>query len=214
MTAFETFISSSVQVVVEKETTTKRKAIGLLGGSFNPVHNGHLVVAEAVLESLQLERVDFMPSFLPPHVDPKKTIDAKHRVAMLNLALTDNTRFALELCELMRRGKSYSIDTIKFLKAHNPQNDYYFIIGGDMVEYLPKWKDIDELVKLVHFVGVNRPNYERVSPYPIIYVDVPQLDISSSLIRQKVKAGQSVRYLLPEAVRQYILAEGLYQNDK
>lgn len=211
MQPVETVFNAEVDVLVQTETTAKKKLVGLLGGNFNPVHYGHLAVAQTVLDTLQLDRIDFMPSFLPPHVDPKKTISAEHRLNMLTLALADNPRFAIETCELRRQGKSYSIDTMKYLQAQHPDTDYYFIIGGDMVEYLPKWKDIDELIKIVRFVGVNRPHFAATSPYPILFVDVPQLDISSTLIRDKIKAGQSLRYLVPEPVRYYIEEKGLYR---
>ncbi|WP_071131402.1 nicotinate-nucleotide adenylyltransferase [Enterococcus timonensis] len=191
-----------------------RHQVGLLGGNFNPVHNGHLVVAQAVLETLGLERIDFLPSFLPPHVDVKKTIAATNRLEMLDLATRDNPNFTIEDVEIQRLGKSYTIDTMRQLNASHPDTDYYFIIGGDMVEYLPKWKDIDELMTIVRFVGVNRPHYERLSPYPIIYVDVPQLEISSSLIRKKIQLGQSIRYLLPDSVVHYIQKEELYKDDR
>ena len=99
---------------------------------------------------------------------------------------------------------------MKALIAQNPDTDYYFIIGGDMVEYLPKWYKIDELVEMVQFVGVKRPGYTIDTPYPIIWLDAPMMDLSSSLIRKKIAQGCSIRYLVPEAVRNYILEKGLY----
>ncbi|MGX7199905.1 nicotinate-nucleotide adenylyltransferase [Enterococcus nangangensis] len=210
----KTVAPPQIKLAPEVELFSRKEAIGLLGGNFNPVHLGHLAAAQSVLETLQLERVDFLPSFLPPHVDHKETINPKERLAMLKLAIGDNPQFGIEPCEILRGGKSFTIETIKELQARYPEREYYFIIGGDMVEYLPKWKDIEELVQLVHFVGVNRPHYQRTSPYPIIYVDVPQLDISSSLIRQKIALGQSPRYLLPESVLHYIVEKGLYQDGK
>lgn len=213
MTHISTFYQTGLQLKPEVGLVEKRKQVGLLGGNFNPVHQGHLVIAQTVLDLLGLDEIQFLPSYLPPHVDSKKTIDPIHRVEMLKRAIKDNEKFSLETIELERKGKSYTIDTMKELIKRHPDTDYSFIIGGDMVEYLPSWKDIDKLIPLVRFVGVKRPQYDLVSAYPIIYVDVPQLDISSSLIRQKIKYQQSPRYLLPESVLKYIKEKGLYEND-
>ncbi|KAA9220145.1 MULTISPECIES: nicotinate-nucleotide adenylyltransferase [Aerococcus] len=203
----------SCQVLEEaQESSSPKKRIGLLGGTFNPIHQGHLMVAEQVYEKLCLDRVDFMPSNLPPHVEHKETIAADKRLAMLNLAIQANDHFAIEKIELDRPGKSYTYDTMDILTTLHPDNEYYFIIGGDMVENLPKWYRVEELMQLCHFVGVQRPGYDMPSDYNIIYVDSPQIDISSSYIRQSVNKGSSIRYLLPEAVRDYIDKEGLYRD--
>ncbi|MGY3765315.1 nicotinate-nucleotide adenylyltransferase [Vagococcus vulneris] len=191
----------------------KKKSVGLLGGGFNPVHHGHLVIADQVSEQLHLDEFYLMPSFHSPHIDEKKVIDASHRVAMLDLAIEDNPTLKLELCEIDRQGKSYTYDTIKQLTEENPEVSYYFIIGGDMVDYLPKWYRIDELVSMVQFVGVNRSGYNIESNYPIIWVDVPLLDISSSMIRKKINQNGSIRYFTPDKVLDYIEKEGLYRND-
>ncbi|MFZ8764394.1 nicotinate-nucleotide adenylyltransferase [Enterococcus diestrammenae] len=190
-----------------------RRQVGLLGGNFNPVHMTHLLIADQVGRALGLESVLLMPEFLPPHVDQKKTIAAKDRLAMLERAVADNPLLGIETCELQRQGKSYSYDTIKELKEKNPDVDYYFIIGGDMVAYLPKWYKIDELMQLVQFVGVRRPGYPVTSTYPLIWVDVPSMDLSSTMIRKKVAQGCSVRYYVPEAVREYIMEKGLYLDE-
>lgn len=131
---------------------------------------------------------------------------------MLELAIEDNPFLTIETIELERGGKSYTYDTMKALTQKNPDTDYYFIIGGDMVEYLPKWYKIDELAQMVNFVGIKRPGYEMDTPYPVIWVDVPMLEISSTKIREKISQGCSVRYLVPDKVIEYIEKEGLYQN--
>ena len=131
---------------------------------------------------------------------------------MLHLCVDDNPKFGIEDYEVKRGGVSYSIDTMKALTQQHPENQYYFIIGGDMVEYLPKWREIDELVKLVQFVGVGRPGFHKRSQYPILWVDVPETEISSTLIRQKIKNGCSIKYLVPDAVEQYINEENLYRD--
>lgn len=201
---------TEVESLIQVQTTQSRKQVGILGGNFNPVHNQHLLIADQVGTALNLEKVYLMPEYLPPHVDEKDTIEAEHRLNMLKLATADNPLFDIEQAELQRKGKSYTYDTMKALIAQNPDTDYYFIIGGDMVEYLPKWYKIDELVEMVQFVGVKRPGYTIDTPYPIIWLDAPMMDLSSSLIRKKIAQGCSIRYLVPEAVRNYILEKGLY----
>lgn len=201
---------TEVEPLIQVQTTQSRKQVGILGGNFNPVHNQHLLIADQVGTALNLEKVYLMPEYLPPHVDEKDTIEAEHRLNMLKLAIADNPLFDIEQAELQRKGKSYTYDTMKALIAQNPDTDYYFIIGGDMVEYLPKWYKIDELVEMVQFVGVKRPGYTIDTPYPIIWLDTPMMDLSSSLIRKKIAQGCSIRYLVPEAVRNYILEKGLY----
>lgn len=195
------------------EKPIKRKRVGILGGGFNPVHVGHLIISDQVSAQLGLDEFYLMPSYQSPHVDKKTTINSSHRVEMLKLATEDNPKLSLELSEVVRKGKSYTYDTIKTLKKMNPETDYYFVIGGDMVEYLPKWYKIDELMEMVQFVGVNRPGSKQESPYPLIWVDVPLMAISSSMIRKKIKMNCSVKYFLPDNVLEYIHKKGLYLND-
>lgn len=190
-----------------------RRQVGLFGGTFNPVHTGHLVMADQVGRQLGLDRVDFMPDANPPHVDKKTAIDAKYRVEMLAAAIKSNPLFDLELCEIRRGGVSYTYDTMVALTKEHPGTDYYFIIGADMVNYLPKWHRIDELMKLVRFVGVKRPGYVPESQYPILWVDAPLLDITSTAIRDRVRHGESIRYLVPDAVAAYIEKEHLYLDE-
>lgn len=207
---------SSIQTLIVEEampSMTKRKQVGILGGNFNPVHLTHLIVADQVGRILGLDRVDLMPSFIPPHVDTKETIDATHRLKMLELAVEGNEMLDVESIEITREGTSYTYETMLELTKENPDTDYYFIIGGDMVDYLPKWHRIDELTSLVQFVGVQRPGYSEETPYPVIWVDVPLMALSSTLIRSKVSQGCSVRYLVPDKVAEYMDEMGLYQND-
>ena len=117
----------------------KRKQIGILGGNFNPVHNAHLVVADQVRQQLGLDQVLLMPEYEPPHVDKKETIDEKHRLKMLELAIEGIEGLGIETIELERKGISYTYDTMKLLTEQHSDTDYYFIIGADMVDYLPKW---------------------------------------------------------------------------
>ncbi|HEK9991739.1 TPA: nicotinate-nucleotide adenylyltransferase [Streptococcus equi subsp. zooepidemicus] len=199
-----------VELEMEKKDSN-RKQVGILGGNFNPVHNAHLVVADQVRQQLGLDQVLLMPEFNPPHVDHKETIDEKHRLRMLELAIQETEGLAIEEIELTRQGVSYTYDTMKLLIEQNPDVDYYFIIGADMVDYLPKWHRIDELIHMVQFVGVQRPKYKAGTSYPVIWVDVPLLDISSSMIRDFIQSDRQPNHLLPKAVLDYIHKEGLYQ---
>ena len=189
----------------------KRKQVGILGGNFNPVHNAHLVVADQVRQQLGLDKVLLMPECKPPHVDAKGTIAEHHRLKMLELAIEGIEGLEIETIELERKGISYTYDTMLLLNERDPDTDYYFIIGADMVDYLPKWHRIDELVEIVQFVGVQRPRYKAGTSYPVIWVDVPLMDISSSMVRDFVAKGRTPNFMLPKPVLDYIKKEGLYQ---
>ncbi|WP_295728427.1 nicotinate-nucleotide adenylyltransferase [uncultured Limosilactobacillus sp.] len=198
------------KVEYQRVNVKRRKRIGLYGGTFNPVHNAHLLVADQVGRTLGLDKVLLMPDMIPPHVDKKSAIAAKLRVEMLQLAIHGNPFLGLELTEIERGGVSYTFDTIRELKQHHPDVDYYFIIGGDMVDYLPKWYRIQDLLKIVNFVGVHRPGARNHSEFPVIWVDVPEVDFSSSDIRQRIHDGRSIKYMVPEKVEQYIKEHQLY----
>ena len=200
------------KVELEQEIKNKkRKQVGILGGNFNPVHNAHLVVADQVRQQLGLDKVLLMPEYLPPHVDAKGTIAEHHRLKMLELAIEGIEGLEIETIELERKGISYTYDTMLLLNERDPDTDYYFIIGADMVDYLPKWHRIDELVEIVQFVGVQRPRYKAGTSYPVIWVDVPLMDISSSMVRDFVAKGRTPNFMLPKPVLDYIKKEGLYQ---
>ncbi|MDR2832354.1 MAG: nicotinate-nucleotide adenylyltransferase [Streptococcaceae bacterium] len=201
---------TKTQVQMEIKTQ-KRRQVGILGGNFNPVHQAHLAIADLVKQHLSLDLVYLMPEFLPPHIDTKTTIEPIHRLNMLERAVIGNPNLGIETIELSRGGKSYTYETILELKELNPDTDYYFIIGSDMVEYLPKWYKIDELTHLVQFVGVKRGEKEIQTPYPVIWVDVPKMDISSTMIRQMFKENILPNYLLPQKVIEYIQEQKLYK---
>lgn len=203
---------TNTEVVEQLAASVSNKQIGILGGTFNPPHLGHLIIADQVMTQLGLDRVLFMPDATPPHVDRKLAIDANDRVNMVADSIASNENFGLELTEVQRGGLSYTYDTMLELTQKHPENKYYFIIGGDMVNYLPKWQHIDELVKLVQFVGVRRENYPVDSPYPVLWVDVPLIDISSTMIRSRVKHGQSIKYFVTDQVAKYIKERQLYRD--
>ncbi|QGF40658.1 nicotinate-nucleotide adenylyltransferase [Limosilactobacillus gastricus] len=207
-------VKSAVRMIPKVEvqllTSFRHRRIGLYGGTFNPVHNAHLLVADQVGKTLGLDRVDFLPDLIPPHVDQKSAVAAEYRVDMLKLAIDDNPYLGIEMAEINRGGISYSYDTIKELKERHPENDYYFIIGGDMVDYLPTWYRIDDLMKMVNFVGVRRQGAENNTNYPVIWVDVPTVDFSSSAIRDRIRNRQSIKYMVPAGVENYIKEHQLY----
>lgn len=207
----KTITDVQVEVVEQPIFSKNGKRIGILGGTFNPPHLAHLLIADQVGTQLGLDKVLFIPDYIPPHVDKKQAIAAKHRVEMVRLAIAGNPLFDLDLIEINRQGPSYSYDTVKELKRLHPENDYFFIIGGDMVNYLPTWHRIDDLARMVQFVGVDRPKYAKRSQYPIIWVDTPKLDISSTGIRKNVKNGCSIRYQVPTSVENYIKEHHLYE---
>lgn len=187
------------------------RKIGILGGTFDPPHIGHLIIAEEVRIALELEEVWFIPTYTPPHKDDTKT-KASDRIEMTKLATQDNPHFKVNTIEIERLGKSYTVDTIRELREMYPDCEFYFIIGADMVEYLPHWNEINALVKLVQFVGVKRSGYELVTPYDILTVDIPSIDISSSMLRLWLRKNRSAKYIVPEAVLSYIGGAKLYGN--
>lgn len=208
-----TVLKPEIAVKIAAKEQKKKRRVGIMGGTFNPIHNGHLIMAEQVVSQLGLDQILFIPNNIPPHVDVKTAIDGKTRAKLIELAIDDNPRFSLDYIEINKGGVSYSIDTIKQLHEQHPNVDFYFIIGGDEVAYLPKWNRIDELINLVTFVAVERAGYEKTSEYPVIWVDAPLIEISSTVLRQRIKARQSIRYLVPQAVAEYIEKNGLYQDD-
>lgn len=187
------------------------KRIGILGGTFDPPHLGHLIIADIVKDTLKLDEVWFIPNDIPPHKVETKTSN-DDRINMVNEAIKDNDSFTMNTIEIERKGTSYTIDTVKTLKERYPHKLFYFIIGADMVEYLPHWYEIDELMQLITFVGVKRRGYQLQTKYPIKTVDMPTIEISSSDIRERIKQGKTVKYFLPKNVLSYIRERSLYED--
>ncbi len=191
----------------------RQKRIGIFGGTFDPIHFGHLLAAEQAREQAELDEVWFMPARIPPHKAGQGISAASDRLRMVELAIADHPAFRATDVELGREGPSYTVDTMRELVRRHPDCAFFFILGGDMVEMLPKWHRFDELKRLVRFIGLARP---KASPNPgelaeyVTFVKMPQWELSSSLIREKVRAGKSLRYLLPPAVERYIKERGLY----
>lgn len=187
--------------------------IGIFGGTFDPPHFGHLLVANEVREQCALEQIWFMPNRVPPHKNVQTVSHEKHRVKMLELAVSGNPAFYVSTLEIERSGPSYTYATLKHLTASYEHHRFYFIIGADMIHDLPNWKNIDEIVKLTTFIGVNRPNFTLQSPYErhIRYVDMPSFAVSSSFLRKRFRLRKTTRYFLPDPVREYIEVNRLYE---
>jgi len=201
--------------------------VGLFGGTFNPVHIGHLIVARAVFEHLKLERMVLIPSANPPHKGSEGVADAENRLAMLRLAVTDEPGFDISNCEIERPGPSYTIDTvITFRRELGDKAELHWLIGADSLSELASWYRVDELVGMCQIVTAARPGWEspdlsalteRVGEREVGrlrdgILPTPRIDISASEIRRRVRGGQSVRWLVPMAVAQYIDRGGLYRG--
>jgi nicotinate-nucleotide adenylyltransferase len=194
--------------------------IGILGGTFNPIHIGHLILAEEVREKLKLDKVVFVPTYLPPHKDNSDIAPAKARMAMVKLAIRGNRYFLASDMEIRRDGRSYTIDTLKEFKKIYPQDELYFIIGSDLLKYLDDWKDWDEIAKMVKFIVATRPGYplEEISTYiasretGASTVAIRAVDVSGFEIRKAIKENRSFRYLVPEVVYKYIGKKNLYRK--
>lgn len=185
--------------------------VGLLGGSFNPIHHGHLVTATRAAEAVKLDRVLFIPAALSPLKSGHGLAPAKHRWAMLRLALRGNPAFAACDLELRRGGVSYTVDTLRALKERL-DGTFYWILGTDAARLLPRWKSIEEVRRLTRFIIVSRPGDSVPSKMPKDHiVKAPLLEISSSEIRERVRQGRSVRYLVPDSVERYLRGKGLYR---
>lgn len=188
------------------------RRIGIFGGTFNCIHFGHLVLAEQAFEKLKLDKVFFIPSFLPPHKKSPHLVSAYHRYAMVRLAIKGNKRFEVSDIEIQRKGRSYLVDTLRQLRVMYPRATLFFISGSDVSNQMAKWKSIKENLGIAKFVLAKRPGY-RLKKYNknIIVISITELDISSSMIRRKIHTGQSVRYLMPERVHRYIKKKRLYR---
>jgi nicotinate-nucleotide adenylyltransferase len=186
--------------------------IGLLGGTFNPVHIGHLILAEEVREKMDFGRIIFVPTFLPPHKENSNIAQAQERLKMLKLAIKGNRYFSASDSEIKRNGRSYTIDTIREFKGAYPKDELYFIIGSDLLKYLDEWKDLSEIIKMVKVIVATRPGFplEDIPSY-IQTIAIRAVDVSAFEIRECVRLNKSFRYLVPESVFNYINKKRLYQ---
>ncbi|WP_160309714.1 nicotinate-nucleotide adenylyltransferase [Rubrobacter aplysinae] len=195
--------------------------VGIFGGTFDPIHQGHLIIAEQVMESLGLSRVLFVPGGIPPHKEASSIMAATgDRVALVEAAIAGNESFVLDLTEVEAGRKMYSHETVRLLKDSYEAEEWYFISGADEVANLPFWKEPDRLLKEVYMVAATRPGHEfseleslageLENYHRILHVECSRVDISATGIRERLAGGRTIRYLVPERVNEEILQRGLY----
>lgn len=207
------------------DRTTRR--LGVLGGTFDPIHYGHLVIAEEVRTALALDGVIFIPAGDPPHKQGEHIAAARHRLSMLELALASNPAFSISLVDMDRPGPSYTVETLKLLREQwREPAEIFFIIGWDSLEEFPAWYDAAGiLAQLARLVAVHRPGYEEEPAFRelmerrlpgikerLLAVSAPQLAISATDLRWRVSQGRPIKYQTPETVERYIYEHGLYQK--
>jgi len=203
------------------------RSVGLLGGTFDPIHYGHLVIAEEVRTALNLAEMVFVPAGAPPHKPGRIVTEAQHRLTMLELAIASNPYFSISLVDLERPGPSYTVETLRLLRQQwGTRTAIYFVIGGDSLEDLLTWYEPAGILKQLRaLVAVQRPGYEEAADYRdmlearlpgikqrLIIVQAPQLDISATDLRRRVAEGRPIKYQTPEAVEHYIKEYGLYRH--
>lgn len=193
---------------------SRPRRIGVMGGTFDPIHHGHLVAASEVAESFKLDEVIFVPTGEP--WQKSKVTDGEHRYLMTVIATASNPRFRVSRVDLDRSGPTYTVDTLADLRKQYPTSELFFISGADAIEQIFVWKDVEKLWDLAHFIGVTRPGHElslRGMPEEhVSLLEIPALAISSTDCRERVQAGKPVWYLVPDGVVQYIAKHDLYQH--
>lgn len=199
--------------------------LGLFGGSFDPVHYGHLLLAECCREQVRLDEVWFLPAAVPPHKQNVELSPAKQRIEMLELAIGGHEPFSVCKLEVERGGVSYTVDTLTALHDEEPNREIFFLLGADMLYDLPNWREPARICELALPLVVRRPgspapdfaclapfmSADRLEQCRRSQVTMPQVDLSSSEIRRRVAAGESIRFQTPRAVEKYIESHGLYQ---
>jgi nicotinate-nucleotide adenylyltransferase len=216
-----------VETLKYHKVSANMRRIGVLGGTFDPVHYGHLVIAEEVYAALQLTEMVFVPAGQPPHKTNVEITAAEHRLKMLALAIASNPHFTISRVDLDRPGPSYTVDMLQLLrKLWGEHTAIYFIIGGDSLEDLLSWHNPSGILEqLTHLVAVRRPGHSESETYydwletrlpgimqRLLVVDAPQFDISATDLRQRVSEGRPIKYQTPESVESYIVQYGLYKT--
>ncbi len=213
----------------------KSRKVGLFGGTFNPIHLGHLRGAEEIREAFHLEEVTFVPSSLPPHKMTDQVIEASYRLKMVRLAVSGNPCFSVSDVEISRSGKSYSIDTIRYFQERR-RDAFFFILGSDAFGEIETWKEFQNLFSLCHFIVMTRPGSQKetfslpralapnfryasekkawvhISGHMLYFKEISFLDISSTKVRELIEKGKSARYLIPPKVEAYIRRHDLYRR--
>jgi nicotinate-nucleotide adenylyltransferase len=196
---------------------SRARRIGIMGGTFDPIHHGHLVAASEVADRFELDQVVFVPTGHPWQKAGVVVSPAEDRYLMTVIATASNPRFMVSRVDIDRDGPTYTVDTLRDLRAeYGPAAELFFITGADALERILSWKDADEVFKLAHFVGVTRPGFELSAAHlpddAVSLVQVPAMAISSTACRSRVAAGNPVWYLVPDGVVQYIAKRNLYRS--
>ncbi|QQC44578.1 nicotinate-nucleotide adenylyltransferase [Schaalia meyeri] len=194
----------------------RRRVIGIMGGTFDPIHHGHLVAASEVMDVYGLDQVVFVPTAMQPFKAGRRVTSAEHRYLMTVIATASNPRFAVSRVDIDRGGTTFTIDTLADLSREYPDSDFYFITGADALAQIAQWKDSDTLFEQAHFIGVTRPGHNLSDPglphESVSLLEVPAMAISSTDCRSRVEEGKPVWYLVPDGVVQYINKYGLYRS--
>lgn len=200
------------------------KKVGIMGGTFNPIHHGHLFLAENAYEQIGLDQVLFMPSKLPPHKNNLYIVSEEHRKDMVMLAIQDNPHFAFSNMELEREGITFTADTLTILTKEHPDTEYYFIVGADSFFMMPEWRDPKTVFRLSTILVAGRDEIgedelDKQAQYlkdnfgaRSIILRMPSLQISSAVIRERIAANKSIRYYIPDKVLEYISIQRLYDH--
>ena len=202
------------------------KKVGIFGGTFDPIHIAHLILAEHAWEQFQLDTVLLMPCAVPPHKEREIT-PALHRSRMIQLAIEDNSHLKLSCFELERMGKTYTADTIQMLNKEHPECEYFFILGADSLFDIENWYHPEQILEQIRIIAAVRGDMERndlqkqidylQERYPssqITLLDTPLIDISSTMIREHVRQGKTIKYYVPKDVEKYIYQQKLYQESE
>jgi nicotinate-nucleotide adenylyltransferase len=193
------------------------RRLGIMGGTFDPIHNGHLVAASEVAHLFRLDEVVFVPTGQPSQKDTSTVSAAEDRYLMTVIATASNPRFSVSRVDVERPGKTYTIDTLREMREiYGPSVEFFFITGSDALAQMLSWRDTDELFTLAHFIGCTRPGHALSDPGlpqgKVSLVEVPALSISSTECRARVRAGEPIWYLVPDGIVQYIGKRGLYRD--
>jgi len=207
-----------------------KKKIGIMGGTFNPIHHGHLVTAQEALDQFDLDTVIFIPTGDPPHKVLDHLAGAEDRYLMTVIATSSNSSFFVSRMEIDRKGRSYTIDTVKELrKTSDLDPELFFITGADAILEILSWKDTGEIVTLAKFIAATRPGYdlskmkdlkstlftsEEEANGRVFIMEIPALSISSTNIRERIRSSRPINYLVPEGVNNYIQKHGLYKQNR
>ena len=191
------------------------RRVGVMGGTFDPIHHGHLVAASEVAAVFDLDEVVFVPTGQPWQKSGSEVSDAEHRYLMTVVATAANPRFSVSRVDIDRHGPTYTVDTLRDLNELRPDSDLFFITGADVLSEILSWHGAEDIWELAHFVGVTRPGHELSVPEgagDVVLLEVPAMAISSTDCRARVRSGQPVWYLVPDGVVQYIGKHGLYRS--